>query len=343
MQEFFDLRSDTGTVPDEKMRDLIRNAEVGDDVLGEDPSCNELETYAAKLFGKEAALFLPSGTMANQVAVKCHTKPGNEIIVHNKSHIFNNEGGALALLSSVQAQALANEKGYLEPEQILKAIRSSDIHHPPTTLICLENSCERNSGNCYPFELLKEIRKVSKEKNIPIHVDGARFWNTAISQDHSLDFYEPYYDTMSVCLSKGLGAPVGSLLLGSSQLIKEARFYRKTFGGGMRQAGFLAKAGLYAIKNNFERLQSDHLLAKQIASLISQSKSFELVNPNIETNIVYFKPISSEISALSVKEKLKEHRILLHNIGCDHLRIVTSSLVGESILPCLKSALDESI
>lgn len=305
-----DLRSDTVTKPTEEMRKVMANAEVGDDVFGEDPSVNELQDYVADLFGKEAALFVSSGVMGNQLALKALTNPGDEVIVESQSHIFYYETAAPSVISRVQLRPIDSDNGMPSYEKIKKSIRSSEYYFPKTTLICLENTHNRHSGTIISIDYINEIKKLALEHKISLHCDGARIWNSCAETGISPKEYAEPFDTISVCLSKGLGAPVGSLLLGSKEVIMKAKKWRKILGGGMRQAGILASAGLYAIKNHFQFLKQDHLNAKKFSEILSESKFITIDLSKVQTNIVYFN-VSNDINSQLLSEKLKEKKILI--------------------------------
>jgi len=268
-----DLRSDTVTKPSVAMLQAMMQAPVGDDVFNEDPTINELENYSANLFGKEKALFCPSGTMTNQIAIKVHTQPGNELICDVNSHIFNYEGGGIAFNSGVQAKLVQGNEGRLSAELIEPLINGDFDWLTKTSLVCLENTVNRAGGSYYGIELIKPITELCKKNNLKLHLDGARIFNALQETNESPANVGNCFDSISICLSKGLGAPVGSLLLGNSDFIKQARRTRKVFGGGMRQAGFLAAAGLFALKNNVDRLKEDHQKAKHLETELLKLKN----------------------------------------------------------------------
>ncbi|RMF85409.1 MAG: low specificity L-threonine aldolase, partial [Nitrospinota bacterium] len=245
MRKPIELRSDTTTKPSEGMRQAMARAEVGDDVFGEDPTVNRLQEMVAELLGKEAALFVPSGTMANQLAIRAHTHHGDEIIMERWAHPFNSEAGALAALSGVQVNLVEGVRGIITVEQVRQAVRTPNVHHPPTTLICLENTHNRGGGKVYPIETIAAIREFSLASGIPMHLDGARLLNAVVASGIPAARYASYFDSCTLCLSKGLGAPVGSLVAGTREFITRVHRYRKMFGGGMRQVGILAAAGIY--------------------------------------------------------------------------------------------------
>ncbi|WP_263322338.1 aminotransferase class I/II-fold pyridoxal phosphate-dependent enzyme [Endozoicomonas sp. Mp262] len=280
-----DLRSDTVTRPSEPMLKAMINAEVGDDVFGEDSTVKALEQKAAEMFGKEAALFCPSGTMTNQIAIMLHTRPGGEVICDQNAHIYQYEGGGIAVNALCSVNLQQGDRGRFTAQDVLNSIRADDVHFPKTQLVAVENTMNKGGGACYDFAELERIRKVCDDHNIPFHLDGARLFNAIVTKGKNPKAYGKLFDTISICLSKGLGAPVGSLLLGSFRHIKEARRIRKRIGGGMRQAGFLAAAGIYALDHNIERLTEDHGRAIKLSEALYEHPDFEgVVSP--ETNIV---------------------------------------------------------
>lgn len=300
-----DLRSDTVTKPSLAMRQAIANAEVGDDIYGEDPTVNQLQEYASQLFQKEAALFLTSGTQGNTIAILSQTEPGTEVLVEADAHIFWYEGGASAALGGVQLHPVPGKKGIMTPEDVLSRIRAKNVHFPPTKLLCLENTHNRAGGSCWSLDEVKAIAEAAHSKELKVHMDGARIFNASVAKKIPVGDYAKEVDSVQFCLSKGLGAPVGSMLVGSKEFIDTARFWRKRLGGAMRQAGILASAGLYALKHNIERLEEDHNLAKKLARGL-ETLGFD-VNPNeVETNMVML-PYSD---AGSLLEKLKQKNIL---------------------------------
>jgi len=315
-----DYRSDTVTKPTPAMLEAMMKAKVGDDVFGEDPSINELENMAAEMFGMEAAIFCPSGTMTNQIAIKCHTQPGDEVICDESSHVYQYEGGGIAFNSGASVKLLNGNMGRITAEQVLVAIQPNDAHRAHTSLVTLENTSNRGGGSCYDFSAIKKIQAVCKEKGLAFHLDGARLWNALVAKNETPKQYGEAFDSISVCLSKSLGCPVGSLLLGKRTLIKKARRIRKVFGGGMRQAGFIAAAGIYALQNNIERLTEDHLHAKLVADAIAKKNFTKLVLP-VETNIIIFE-LKEGTTAPDLVAKLKEHDILGYAISPDRIRLV---------------------
>lgn len=283
--KFIDLRSDTVTLPSSAMREAMFNAPLGDDVYGEDPTVNELQEFAAAYFGMEAALFCASGTQTNQIAINVHVKPGGEVICHEESHIYKYEGGGIAKNSGASVRLLQGNRGRLTAEEIEKWIMPDDVHFPVTQLISLEDTANRGGGAVYDVNEIRKISRLAKEKELPLHLDGARLFNALRVNKTDPKEYASSFDSISICLSKGLGAPVGSLLLGTKAFIHQARRVRKVMGGGMRQAGFLAAAGLYALKNNVERLDEDHKNALHLEELLSSCTWVESIMP-VETNIV---------------------------------------------------------
>ena len=322
-QKFIDLRSDTVTKPSKAMRQAIAQAEVGDDVFEDDPTVKKLEQMVAELLGKEKALFVASGTMANEVAIKSWTKPGDEVLLEVDSHIYNYEVGAPSVLCGVQMHTLKGKRGVLTVEQILDHIRPQDIHIPPTTLICLENTHNRAGGTIYPIEEIKKIRKATKPLGIKMHLDGARLWNATVATGVPLDQYARWFDSVSVCLSKGLGAPIGSLITGDSDFIRVARRNRKMFGGGMRQVGIIAAAGIYSIENNFNRLIEDHRNAKALAQGLSKIPKISVDLESVQTNIVVIDIKESGLEVGEALEKLKEKNVLAVPFGKTQIRCVT--------------------
>lgn len=328
-QKFIDLRSDTVTKPAKAMRQAIAEAEVGDDVFEDDPTVKKLEKMVAELLNKEKALFVPSGTMANEVAIKSLTKPGDEVILEEDSHIYNYEVGAPSVLCGVQLHAIEGQRGVITASQIMEHIRPHDIHIPPTTLICLENTHNRAGGTIYPIEEIKQIRETTKPFGIKMHLDGARLWNATIATGIPLDEYAKHFDSVSVCLSKGLGAPIGSVISGSSDFIQIARRNRKMFGGGMRQVGIIAAGGIYAIENNFNRLVEDHRNAKVLAQGLSKIAKISVDLESVQTNIVVIDLKESGMEVGEVLNQLKEKGVLAVPFGKNKIRCVTHLDVNE--------------
>ncbi len=315
-----DFRSDTVTRPTSPMLEAMRTAAVGDDVFGEDPSINELENQAATLFGMEAGLYCPSGTMTNQIAIKCHTQPGDEVICDESSHIYQYEGGGIAFNSAASVKLLQGDLGRIKAEQVSAAINPDDPHRAHSRLVSLENTSNRGGGSCYDFEEIKKISAVCREHGLALHLDGARVWNALVAKKESPRQYGEVFDSISICLSKSLGCPVGSVLLGQKDFIKKARRVRKVFGGGMRQAGFMAAAGIYALQNNIERLAIDHEHAKQIAIAIATRNFVKMVLP-VETNIIIFE-LTDQLTAPALVARLKEYDILGYAIAPNRVRLV---------------------
>lgn len=320
--EVVDLRSDTVTQPTMAMREAMYRAEVGDDVYGEDPSINRLEELGARMTGKEAGLFVASGTMGNQTAVMTHTCRGDEVICEAESHIFFNEVAGMAVLSGVQARPLPSVKGILSADTIEMAIRPKDIHQPKSALICLEDTHNRAGGTCYPLETLASIRKLADRKKIPVHIDGARLFNAAVAQKVTADTITQYADSVQFCLSKGLCAPIGSLLVGSSAFISQARRCRKMLGGGMRQAGILAAAGIVGLETMVDRLAEDHEIAGQLAEELA-NMGFDIDLSTVQTNIVIFDIFRMGMKADAFIEQLKKEGVLASRFGEYRVRMVT--------------------
>jgi threonine aldolase len=268
------------------MRRAMADAEVGDDVFGEDPTVNLLQETVAEILGKEAALFVPSGAMGNQICIKVHTRPGDEVIVERDSHVLNYETGGMAFLSSVQANPIAGMMGALSPEDVQRAIRPPVYYMPRTSLVCIENTHNRAGGAVIPFNSLSELSSLLRQRGVSYHLDGARLWNACVAAGIQPATYAALFDSVSVCFSKGLGAPVGSAIAGTRDFVEEARHYRKIFGGGMRQAGVLAAAALFALQNNRERLAEDHEKAKTLANELADNRALDIDPSHVETNIV---------------------------------------------------------
>jgi len=316
-----DLRSDTFTKPTPGMLQAMFTAAVGDDVFGEDPTVNKLEAMAADLFGMESAVFCPSGTMTNQIAIKCHTQPGDEVICEKLSHVYIYEGGGIAFNSGCQVKAIDGNRGRLTAKYIAQNINPKDIHKANTSLVCLENTTNRGGGACYEFAEIELVKEVCLQNNLKLHLDGARLWNALIAKEETPRQYGEIFDSISICLSKGLGTPVGSLLLGNKTYIQKARRIRKVFGGGMRQAGYLAAAGIFALENNFDRLQNDHDNAKKIAVALSEKVFVGEILP-VETNIIIFE-VLSPYTPESFSAIMKEHSISVMVISACQIRMVT--------------------
>lgn len=296
-------------------------ADVGDDVFREDPSVNRLEEVAAEMFGKEAALYCPTGTMSNQIAIKCHTVPGDEVICEKSAHIYSYEGGGIAFNSSCQVRPLEGERGRIKAKQIEAAINPDDVHKARTSLVCLENTSNRGGGSCYDLEEIKKIGLVCRQHRLAFHLDGARLFNALVAKGEQPEQYGSLFDSISICLNKGLGCPIGSVLLGSLDFIRRARRVRKVFGGGMRQAGFMAAAGLYALEHHIDRLELDHVHARQIAAVLMEKEFVETVMP-VETNIIIVE-IKAPFTAKLIAEELRKRDILCIAISASQIRMVT--------------------
>ncbi|MGH2665996.1 threonine aldolase family protein [Flavobacterium sp.] len=316
------LVSDTVTKPTQEMLQAMFQAKVGDDVYKQDPTVNALEEKVANMFGMEAALFFPSGTMANQTAIKLHTNPGEQIICDKWSHIYHYEGGGASFNSGVSCNLVDGNRGMITADQVKNAINDPEFYHAPlTSLISIENTTNKGGGACYEIETLKEIKQVCVQNKLKYHLDGARLWNALIAKKQSPRQFGELFDTISVCFSKGLGAPVGSVLVSDAATIKRALRVRKIFGGGMRQAGYLAAAGIYALDNHLERLADDHRRAKELGSVLQQLPWVASIEP-LETNILIFS-IQPYLSEKNIIEKLKEKGIHISSMGQGKLRIVT--------------------
>lgn len=316
-----DFRSDTVTRPSAAMLSFMLQSQLGDDVFMEDPTVNELEKEAADMFGMEAGLFCPSGTMTNQIAIKVHTHPGDEVICDKLSHIYQYEGGGIAFNSGCSVRLLEGNRGRVTAQQVLEAINPDDIHKPVSTLVSLENTANRGGGSCYEMDDLIAIKEVCKTNKLAFHLDGARLFNALVAKNQSAKQYGELFDSISICLSKGLGAPVGSVLLGSQSFIKKTRRIRKVLGGGMRQAGVIAGGALFALRNNIERLAQDHDHAKLLASELSK-KDFVSQVLEVETNILIFE-LNGRLTARQFVEKMKEENILCIDIAPTQVRMVT--------------------
>ena len=316
-----DLRSDTVTKPSAPMLDAMLAAPVGDDVFNEDPTIIQLEEKLATMFNMQAALFCPSGTMTNQIAIKAHTQPGDEVICDVNSHIYVNEGGGIASNSGVQARVLNGDRGRITAKQIEENINGDFDWLPRTSLVSLENTINKAGGSFYTTKEIEPITQLCKQKNLPLHLDGARIFNALVASNETAQQHGSLFNSISVCLSKGLGAPVGSVLLGDKIFIKQARRIRKVFGGGMRQGGILAAAGLYAIENNISRLKDDHLRAKQLESMLQTLSFIEDILP-VDTNIVIFN-IDEKIGSQNFVQALQKHNIKAVAFGKNTMRMVT--------------------
>lgn len=335
---YIDLRSDTVTQPTEEMREAMAKAIVGDDVYGDDPTISLLEQKAAEYAGKEAALFVPSGTMGNQLAVMTHTKRGNEIIVEENCHIVQHEVGAAAVIAGVQLRTIRGNKGIIDPQDVLNAIREDDIHYPETGLICMENAL--SNGTVVPLSRMKEIYDIAKKHNIPVHLDGARLFNAAASLGVDAAQITQYTDSVMFCLSKGLCAPVGSMLAGSKQFIDRARKNRKLLGGGMRQAGILAAAGLIALEKMSKRLHLDHENARYMAKRLVEIPGIKLNHEDIHINMVFFSIEETGVSSEKLVKDLFEKGVKINGIEGGLMRYVTNNDVTKEdidyVIDCMK-------
>ncbi|HMS33160.1 MAG TPA: low-specificity L-threonine aldolase [Ignavibacteria bacterium] len=315
-----DLRSDTVTRPTKPMLEAMMNAKVGDDIYGEDETVNALQEKCASMTGKEAALFVPTGVLGNQLSLKCHTIPGDEALVESNSHILNNETGAAAVISNIQLISVPGNNGIITAEDIKNYVRSSEYYYPVTRLICLENTHNWAGGVIQPINVIKEISGYAREINLKLHLDGARIFNACVETGISIKEYAGYFDSVSFCFSKGLGCPVGSIVCGSRVFIEMARKWRKILGGGMRQTGILAAAGIYALDNNIERLKVDNANAKYFAHEISTMKGINIDPESVQTNIVVFS--SSAISKPDLMNRLKEKGVIISSGSNDIMRCV---------------------
>ncbi|MBD1396332.1 aminotransferase class I/II-fold pyridoxal phosphate-dependent enzyme [Pontibacter sp. JH31] len=325
-----DLRSDTVTKPTPGMLQAMFAAQVGDDVYEEDPTINALEQKAAAMFGMEAGLFCPSGTMTNQIAIKAHTEPMTEVICDVTAHIYQYEGGGIMFNSGASVALVHGERGKMTPAQVEAHIRPDNIHYPPTRLVALENTCNKGGGAFYTLEEIAAISEVCKRQGIALHLDGARVFNALVASGEDAVAYGNYFDSISICLSKGLGAPVGSLLLGKKEFVKKSRRIRKVLGGGIRQGGYLAAAGIYALENNIERLAEDHRKAKEIESMLIQADYVEYVLP-VQTNIVIFK-LNDRYKDVDFVAALAENSIRASSFGPQMVRFVTHLDVSDDML-----------
>ncbi len=312
------------------MMDAMMKASVGDDVFREDPTVNLLEKNMADLFKMESALFCASGTMSNQIAITSHTRPGDELICEQEAHVYIYEGGGIAFNAGCQARPVAGDRGRIKAEQVLKCINADDVHKARTSLVCLENTSNRGGGSCYELEEIRQIRRVCDAHNLILHLDGARLFNALIAKKEKPGDYGTLFHSISVCFNKGLGCPAGSILLGTEKFIKQARRVRKVFGGGMRQAGFLAATALYALDQNVERLNTDHKHAKKIGEALQKHPLVKMVLP-VETNLVIFELNDGE-DPHSFISRMKEKEVLLLTISNNRLRIVTHLDISEEMV-----------
>jgi threonine aldolase len=322
-ETLIDLRSDTVTKPTPAMRAVIAAAEVGDDVFDEDPSVHRLQERVAALLGKEAALFVPSGTMSNQICVKAHTQPGDELLCETRCHIYNSEAGGPAVLSGVTCRTIAGDHGILDVSQLDDKIRPDDEHLVRTRLVCLENTHNRGGGRIYPIEKIQAISSWARQNGLGMHLDGARLWNAVVATGIPAAQWASHFDSVSVCFSKGLGAPLGSALAGSRDFVARARRIRKLFGGGMRQVGLAAAAALYAVEHHVERLAEDHRHARLIAQAIADTPGLRLDPPEVETNLIWFQVDPDTGTGQDLADALKQRGVLVHLAGPQTLRACT--------------------
>jgi len=316
-----DLRSDTVTKPSKGMLDAMMSARVGDDVFREDPTVNQLEERLAKMFGKEKALFFPSGSMANQIAIKLHTNPGEQVICDKYAHIYNYEVGGVAFHSGATCKLLDGNRGMFTAAQVKEAISPSEYYYSQTSLVEVENTTNKGGGACWDFNELQKVKDVCKTNNLGFHLDGARLWNAMVAKNETTIQYGNTFDTISVCLSKGLGCPIGSVLIGDDEVMKKSLSLRKLFGGNMRQVGYLAAAGLFALDHNIDRLAEDHKRAKEIGEELSKLSIIRKVEP-IETNIVIFE-LNNDVDEAQFLNTLTEKNIHIIGMGSRKLRMVT--------------------
>ncbi len=323
MSKLIDLRSDTVTKPTEEMRQAIYRAEVGDDVYQDDPTVNYLEELAAEMLGKEGALFVSSGTQGNIISLLTHTKRGDEVILEKNAHIYLYEVAGMAALGGLMVNRLEGNRGFMDPSEVENAVRAENVHYPDTTLLCVENTHNYAGGAVITIEQQNELRKIADKYDLKMHLDGARFFNAVTALECDPKELAKPYDSIQFCLSKGLGAPVGSLVVGSKEFIKKARRYRKMLGGGMRQAGIIAAAGIYALQNNISRLKDDHENAKYLAEELASVEGISLIYDQIDTNIIYFNVDSNIINASDFCQELRNENILANPSGETKVRFVT--------------------
>lgn len=320
--QVIDLRSDTLTKPTAAMLDFMMHAQVGDDAYKEDPTVNELEGRIAGYFGMDEALYFPTGSMTNQAAIKIHTQPGEQLIADQYAHVYNYEGGGVSFNSGVSCKLIQGNRGMITAAQVAGAINPPDFYHSPlTTLVCLENTTNKGGGACYDFNEIVKIKEVCNTHNLGLHLDGARLWNALVATGQNPKDYGATFDTISVCLSKGLGAPMGSVLVGKKKFMKQAMRVRKVLGGGMRQIGYMAAAGLYALDHHIDRMREDHKRAKELAQLLTNHKGVEGVE-EVETNIVIFSVTNQEDGKKLVRS-LDSARVGYSDMGGGKLRLVT--------------------
>lgn len=332
-----DLRSDTFTKPGQGMRDAMANAIVGDDVFGEDPTVNLLEELVADMLGAEAALFCPTATMCNQIAIKVHTNPMDEIITDRLSHIYNYEVGGYAYLSGCSIRLIETERGLLSADLISAQVNPMDVHKPISSLVCLENTCNKGGGSVYSFREIEAIKKVCLSNGMALHLDGSRLFNAVLTSGDQLKPYGKVFDSITICLSKGLGCPAGALLAGSKKTIEKARRVRKVFGGGMRQSGVLAAAGVYALEHNLESLRLDHIHARVVAETLQSLDYIDYIYP-VETNIILFRIDDSKIAEAFITH-INEKGILAFHLGEGLVRFVFHLDIPSNAIPDIQDAL----
>ncbi len=334
-----DLASDTATRPSPEMREAIAQAPVGDEQKGEDPTTNELQQMAAELLGKEAALFVPSATMANQIAIKAHTQPGDEVIMHRDSHAMNFEGGAPAIISGVSIFPLDGPRGLFEPEQVEDAIRPDDSHHPHSSLLSIENTHNMGGGTVWPVAKIASVVEVARKYGLAAHMDGSRLMNASIASGVSAAQYSSYFDSVTLCLSKGLGAPVGAVLAGSSEFIRRGRRIKQVLGGAMRQSGIIAAGGLYALRHNIPRLDEDHRNAKRLAQGLSKIRGITVDVDAVETNIVFFDVSGLGLTGSRFCEMLQQEGVRMQPRPGSLIRAVTHlDVSADDIETAIKAA-----
>jgi threonine aldolase len=330
-RRIIDLRSDTVTQPTPAMREAMAQAEVGDDVFGDDPTVLQLEAETAAILGKEAALYTPSGTMANQLAIRCHTEPGDELLVEGQAHLYYYESGGPAALAGVMCRCLQGERGVFTAGDVEASVRPPDQHFPPMRLLCVENTHNRGGGKVWPLERIHEVAGAARKHGLRLHLDGARLWNATVASGIAEREYAAPFDTVNVCFSKGLGAPVGSALAGSRAFIERARRFRKMFGGGMRQAGIIAAGALHALRHHRARLAEDHANAKALAVGLSSIRGLEVKVADVETNMVRFRVLTMPAQVLV--EKLQARGVSVLPLGPDTIRAVTNLMVSAEDMP----------
>lgn len=316
-----DLRSDTVTRPSKGMLAAMTAAKVGDDVFQEDPTVNELERKVAAMFNKDKALFCPSGTMTNQIAINGHTHPGDEVLCDRLSHVYHYEGGGIARNSGASVRLLSGDRGRFSAEDLLANINPDDVHHPVSKMVVIENTCNKGGGSYWDIQTIRDIHKICVKNDLKLHLDGARLFNAITETGESCEDYGETFDTISICLSKGLGAPVGSVLLGDNEFIKQARRIRKVWGGGMRQAGYLAAAGIYALDQNIVRLKDDHHRARVLGETIETLPYVKEIMP-VDTNIIIF-ILKNDVNSENIIRTLAEAGILVISMGRQIIRMVT--------------------